>query len=173
MEKLDSYKVDLKGMSGSTVSYNWHVDDDFFSAVQGPEIQQGQLDIALRVKRTASAYELIFQLEGTVKVLCDRCLDWMDCPISAEHVLRAKLGDEFADDGDLVTVPEEDGVLNVAWNIYEFAALEIPLRHVHPEGICNQQMQAALDSFTSAEEAEKPADPRWSELKKIFDNNKK
>ena len=55
MEKLDSYKVDLKGMSEGTVSYNWHVDDDFFSAVQGPEIQQGQLDVALRVKRTAGA----------------------------------------------------------------------------------------------------------------------
>ena len=93
MEKLDSYKVDLKGMSEGTVSYNWHVEDDFFSAVQGPEIQQGQLDVALRVKRTAGAYELKFQLDGTVKVLCDRCLDYMDCPIRAEHVLRAKLGD--------------------------------------------------------------------------------
>ena len=114
MEKLDSYKVDLKGMSEGTVSYCWHVDDDFFSAVQGPEIQQGQLDVALRVKRTAGAYELVFQLDGTVKVLCDRCLDYMDCPISAAHVLRAKLGDEFADDGDLTTTggyPGEGGTL--------------------------------------------------------------
>ena len=173
MEKLDSYKVDLKGMSEGTVSYNWHVEDDFFSAVQGPEIQQGQLDVALRVKRTAGAYELKFHLDGTVKVLCDRCLDWMDCPISAEHELRAKLGDEFADDGDLLIVPEEEGVLNVAWNIYEFAALEIPLRHVHTDGACSQQMTAALDSLTSIKEEEKTIDPRWNELKKILDNNKK
>ena len=34
MEKLDSYKVDLKSMSEGTVSYNWRVDDDFFSAVE-------------------------------------------------------------------------------------------------------------------------------------------
>ena len=167
MEKLDSYKVDLKGMSEGTVSYNWHVEDDFFSAVQGPEIQQGQLDVALRVKRTADAYELVFQLEGTVKVLCDRCLDWMDCPICAEHVLRAKLGDEFADDGDLIVVPAEDGTLNVTWNIYEFAALDIPLRHVHPDGECSQQMTAALDSLASAEDEEKPIDPRWAALKSL------
>jgi len=168
MEKLDSYKVDLKGMSEGTVSYNWHVDDDFFSAVQGPEIQHGQLDVALRVKRTADAYELVFQLDGSVKVLCDRCLGYMDCPISAEHVLRAKLGNEYADDGDLIIVPEEDGVLDVAWNIYEFAALEIPLRHVHAEGVCSQQMTAALESFTVAEEEEeKPIDPRWGALAKL------
>lgn len=173
MEKLDSYKVDLKGMSEGTVSYNWHVDDDFFSAVQGPEIQQGQLDVALRVKRTAEAYRLVFQLEGTVKVLCDRCLDYMDCPINAEHVLRAKLGSEYADDGDLIVVPEEDGVLDVAWNIYEFAALEIPLRHVHPEGGCSQQMTSALDSLTSAEEeTEKPIDPRWGALAKLKEKGK-
>lgn len=176
MEKLDSYKVDLKGMQADTVSYGWHVDDDFFSAVQGPEIQQGQLDVALRVKRTSVAYELKFHLSGTVKVVCDRCLDLMDFPIEAEHVLRAKLGDEFADDGDLVVVPEEDGCLDVAWNIYEFAALEIPLRHVHPDGECNVQMAEALDSMTPSEDEgadEAPVDPRWNELKKIFDNNKK
>ncbi|MBO7068344.1 MAG: DUF177 domain-containing protein [Bacteroidaceae bacterium] len=167
MEKLDSYKVDLKGMSEGTVSYSWHVEDNFFSAVQGPEIQQGQLDVALRVKRMAGAYELVFQLEGTVKVLCDRCLDWMDCPISAEHVLRAKLGDEYADDGDLIIVPEDDGLLNVAWNIYEFAALEIPLRHVHAEGTCSQQMTDAIASLSSAGEEEKPVDPRWSALEKL------
>ena len=168
MEKLDSFKVDLRGMTSDTVSYQWHIDDRFFSAVQGPEIQQGQLDVALRVKRTAGAYELKFQLDGSVKVLCDRCLDYMDCPISAEHVLRAKLGSEYADDGDLIVVPEEDGVLDVAWNIYEFAALEIPLRHVHPEGECSQQMTSALDSLTVAEEEkEKPIDPRWEELKKL------
>ena len=171
MEKLDSYKVDLKGMSDGTLSYNWHADDNFFSAVQGPEIQQGQLDVALRVKRTAGAYELVFQLDGTVKVLCDRCLDLMDCPICAEHVLRAKLGDEFVDDGDLIVVPEESGILNVAWNIYEFAALDIPLRHVHPDGECNRQFE--MESLAQDEEKDKNIDPRWSELKKILDNNKK
>lgn len=175
MEKLDSYKVDLKGMQADTVSYAWHVDDDFFSALQGPEIEHGRLDVALRVKRTSVAYELRFKLSGTVKVVCDRCLELMDFPIEAEHVLRAKLGDEFADDGDLVVVPEDDGLLDVAWNIYEFAALEIPLRHVHPDGQCNQQMAETLDLLTPAEEdaEEAPIDPRWNELKKILDNNKK
>lgn len=168
MEKLDSYKVDLKGMSEGTVSYNWHVDDDFFSAVQGPEIKHGQLDVALRVKRTAGAYELVFRLEGSVKVLCDRCLDYMDYPINAENVLRAKLGSEFSDDGDLIVVPEEDGTLDVAWNIYEFAALEIPLRHVHPEGECSRQMTSALDSLAAVEDDdEKPIDPRWEALSKL------
>lgn len=176
MEKLDSYKVDLKTMSTDTVSYGWHLDDGFFSTIQGPEIQQGSLDVALRVKRTSGAFELVFQLKGTVKVICDRCLDLMDQPIDAEHELRVKLGDEYEDDGELITIPYEDGVIDVAWNIYEFAALDIPLRHVHQDGECSQEMSNALNALQTSEEEsvnETPVDPRWSELKKILDNNKK
>ena len=53
MGKLDGYIVDLKGMQSDTVSYHWQAATDFFSAVQGPEIKQGLLDVALRVKRTS------------------------------------------------------------------------------------------------------------------------
>ena len=72
----------------------------------------------------------------------------------------AVLGDDYADDGETVTVPQREGTINVAWNIYEFAALQIPLRHVHEEGECK-----APYPDTSPEE--EGSDPRWDELKKI------
>jgi len=158
MEKLDGYIVDLKGMKSDTVSYRWKADNDFFSAVQGPEIRHGLLDVALRVKQTSGAYELEFQLKGEVEVTCDRCLEPMNQPIDAQSTLRVVMGEEYADDGDVVTIPEREGTLNVAWNIYEFAALQIPLRHVH------QQCESLTTDFSS-EEAE--SDPRWDALKNI------
>lgn len=167
MEKLDSFIVDLKGMSEDSVSYRWHIDDDFFSAVQGPEVKQGQLDVALRVKQTSGTYELSFQFEGTVKVVCDRCLELFDLPIAAERNLKVKLGETFEDDGDIVTVPSEDGTFCVAWNLYEFIALEIPIRHVHPEG------EPCLEGLDEEESESKDVDPRWNELKKLLNNNKK
>ena len=160
MWKLDGYKVDLKGMQSDTVSYRWQADNDFFSAVQGPEIKHGLLDVALRVKRTSGAYELEFQLKGEVEVTCDRCLEPMDQPIDAQCMLRVTMGNDYADDGDVVTIPERDGTINVAWNIYEFAALQIPLRHVHPDGECK-----SLSPTIS--KGEKEIDPRWEELKKM------
>lgn len=159
MGKLDGYKVDLKGMATDTVSYRWQADNDFFSAVQGSEIKQGLLDVALRVKRTSGAYELEFQLQGEVEVTCDRCLESMNQPIDAFCTLRVVMGEDFVDDGDVVVIPEREGVINVAWNIYEFAALQIPLRHVHPD--CE-----AL--FESSEEER--VDPRWADLKKLINS---
>ena len=161
MEKLDSYKVDLKGMPTDTVSYQWQVNDDFFSAVQGLEIKQGLLDVTLQVKRTAGAYMLDFQLRGEVEVMCDRCLEPMSLPIESLSTLRVVMGEEFADDGDMVTIPEREGIIDVAWNISEVAALQIPLRHVH----------ADCEVTTEAPEEEK-IDPRWEELRKIVNTKK-
>lgn len=159
MGKLDGYKVDLKGMATDTVSYRWQADNDFFSAVQGSEIKQGLLDVALRVKRTSGAYELEFQLQGEVEVTCDRCLESMNQPIDAFCTLRVVMGEDFVDDGDVVVVPEREGFINVAWNIYEFAALQIPLRHVHPD----------CEALSESSEEER-VDPRWAELKKLINS---
>lgn len=159
MGKLDGYKVDLKGMATDTVSYHWQADNDFFSAVQGSEIKQGLLDVALRVKRTSGAYELEFQLQGEVEVTCDRCLESMNQPIDAFCTLRVVMGEDFVDDGDVVVIPEREGVINVAWNIYEFAALQIPLRHVHPD----------CEGLSESSEEER-VDPRWADLKKLINS---
>ena len=159
MGKVDGYKVDLKGMATDTVSYRWQADNDFFSAVQGPEIKQGLLDVALRVKRTSGAYELEFQLQGEVEVTCDRCLESMNQPIDAFCTLRVVMGEDFVDDGDVVVIPEREGVINVAWNIYEFAALQIPLRHVHPD----------CEALSESSEEER-VDPRWADLKKLINS---
>lgn len=164
MGKLDGYIVDLKGMTEDTVSYFWQTGNNFFSAVQGPEIRHGLLDVALRVKRTSGTYELEFQLKGEVEVSCDRCLEPMSCPINAQSTLKVEMGDEYADDGEVVTVPDREGIINVAWNIYEFAALQIPLRHIHRE--C-KALSLSPDIFAEEEEKVQAADPRWNVLRDI------
>lgn len=164
MESMDSYKVDLKSMTEDAVSHRWTLTDDFFSVVQGPEIKQGKIDVALRVKQTSGAFELTFQFEGTVKVECDRCLELMDQPIQAEASLLVKLGEEYMDDGDMVIIPEDDGVLDLSWHLYEMIALEIPLRHVHPDGECNEEVMERL----SAKADQEATDPRWDALKQII-----
>jgi len=116
--------------------------------------------VALRVKQTSDAYELEFRLKGEVAVTCDRCLEPMSQPIDALNTLKVVMGDDYADDGDVVTIPEREGIINVAWNIYEFAALEIPMRHVHEE------CEAAPATCLSGE----GSDPRWAELRKLINS---
>lgn len=102
---------------------------------------------------------------------CDRCLDDMPQAIVTDNRMAVKFGDEYSEDDDLVTVPEDDGVLDTAWFIYEFIALSIPIKHVHAPGKCNRDMIETLAEHSATRssegEADKPMDPRWSGLLKI------
>lgn len=191
MDKLDSYKIDLKNMRSDRDEYQFVLTDAYFEAVQGPEVQKGKVDVNLRVKRTAGAFELIFDIDGLIQIPCDRCLELMEQKIKTQSVLKVKLGMEYADEGDMIIVPEDEGILDVSWLIYEMIALEIPMKHVHEPGLCNGAMMGALahmltdivdgeqtDEEVSADNSEaeetdeeRPVDPRWNELKKILDNN--
>ena len=173
-------------MLTDTAEYQYQLDNEFFLDLDAPEVQKGQVNVTLKVRKTSGVYQLDFQTEGKVIVICDRCLDEMDQPIETEDQLKVKLGTEYSEMEDIVVIPEEEGYINVAWFIYEFIALSIPMKHVHAPGKCNKDMVSKLskhlrvsgdeeeDDFEGSDESEEqpqPIDPRWNELKKILDNN--
>jgi len=131
MGKFEKYKIDLKGMQAPLMSLEYDLDNQFFADIDAPEVGKGKAHVALEVKKqTASdAFELSFDIEGVVVIQCDRCLDDMEQEIVASDKLMVKLGSDYAEDGDWVIVPEEEGEINVAWFIYEFIALAIPMKH--------------------------------------------
>ena len=180
MDALDKYKVNLKDLQAGVATYRFELDDAFFELVGGTLVKGGHADVMLSVEEKGGIYALIFHIRGVVCVPCDRCLDDMDVAVDTENVLNVKVGTEYSDEGDVVVVPEDDPACNVAWNIYEFVALAVPVVHVHDEGQCNVEMAKTLaehmvDSPMEKEESEsggQEIDPRWSELKKIIvDNN--
>lgn len=175
MGKLGAYKVDLKGQEEAYASYNWLVDSDFFAALDVEDVRNGHVSVSLDVTKSSGEYELAFKLNGTVAVPCDRCLDDMDVDIDTTGELKVRLGEDFADDGDVIVVPETDGTINVSWYIYEFIDLAIPIRHVHAPGKCNKEMTDQLAKHKAPDmengDGEAPVDPRWAELENLnFEN---
>ena len=193
MGKFEKYRIDLKGMKENHAHYDFLLDNAFFAAIDSPELQKGKVTVQVDVKKTAQAFELSFNSQGTVVVLCDRCLDEMDQEICSTDKIFVKFGAEYADEGDnLIIVPEDEGDINVAWIMYEYIALAIPMKHVHAPGKCNKTMSGKLNKYlrTSAddmdemepvddpaedesnivsdEENDKPIDPRWSELQNLL-----
>jgi len=176
MGRLGIYKVELKGMKDTRSEYQWTVDQDFFSIIEGEEVKKGNVAVTLTVTKQPSLYLLKFDLQGHVYVPCDRCLDDMSLDIDTTGELKVKLGADFADDGDIIIVPEEDGAVNVAWYIYEFIALAIPIKHVHAPGKCNKGMMEKLEEHMPGEDEEgesssQDTDPRWDQLKNILETD--
>lgn len=192
MGKFKLYKLPLIGLPLGTHNYEYELGNQFFKDIDGTEVQKGNVHVALTVKNRGDIFELNFEISGVVQIPCDRCLDDMDYEVSTQEHLYVKFGKEYSEENDdVVIIPEEDGEINLAWFLYEFVALTIPLKHVHAPGKCNKAMSFKLrkhtarrigdeedadteDGFEEDEEEmedDNTTDPRWDELKKITDNN--
>ena len=170
MCSLELLKIDLKELKEGVTSLDFNLDDAWFQSLEEADIKRGNVDVSVNVRRTESYFELLFHTEGTVNIPCDICLDDMEQPINCDNRLVAKFGEEYSEDDDLVTVPENEGILDVAWFIYEFIALNVPIKHVHAPGKCNPAMIKALQehSATRSSDGDSEAiDPRWSGLEKL------
>ena len=182
-------------MRESSREYSYKIDNQFFVDIDAPQIQKGELDVQLTVQKSIGVFVLDFHTEGVVYVPCDRCLDDVKIDINTDNIIKVKLGEEESEDEEFITVSEIDGFINVAWYIYEFIALSLPIKHIHAPGECNEAMLGALSKYlktdanaddmdddddfeadraenAEAEDAEsREIDPRWDALKKILNNN--
>ena len=190
MGKFDSYKIDLRSLPLGVSERSFLLDNDFFAKVEAEEIQKGKLKVDLLINTTEASFEFNFTIEGIAIVSCDRCLDDMELPISTMGRLIVKLGKEYAEEGDdIVIIPEEEGSINLTWFMYEFAALSIPLKHVHLPGKCNRDMSSKWKKHTAKTEDDVEdfgiedivvtddndevgdVDPRWDALKNLKEDN--
>ena len=171
MNSLELLKIDLKGLTDEETSLAFDLDDTYFEALDGADVKRGSLHVSVSIRKATGFFELQFHTVGTVVVPCDRCLDDMDQPVETSNRLVVKFGSEYSEEDDVIVVPENEGILDMSWLIYEFVALVIPIRHVHAPGKCNIAMTKTLEELSadrsSDEESSHETDPRWDKLKKL------
>jgi len=183
--RFSLYNISLKNLSVGVHTYEYELDRKFFDAIDGDEVKKGNVKVAVTVRRSSSSFEFHFDLKGVVQVPCTRCLDDMDQEVDVKNRLIVKFGKEYSEESDeIVIIPEDEGEINIAWFLYEFIALTIPIKHVHPAGECNRMISSKLrkhravsadeeeEDVDVAEEVEFPEeedtpinDPRWDALK--------
>ena len=192
MSKFEQYNVVLKDLNNETLVYEYTLDEEYFKKIDSPEVQKGHINATVKAKKKNTAFELDFFLEGTILIPCDRCLDTMEQVISYKEKLQVKFGNKFSEEDEIVIVPESEGAINVAWFLYEFIVLNIPLKHVHAPGKCNKAMSSKLKKHTarSTEDGDEEyeddsveediaidddvpvaTDPRWDGLKGLLEND--
>ena len=171
MNSLESLKMDLKGLKDEETSLEFTLDDTYLEALDGADVKKGSLHVSVSIRKATGFFEFNFHTDGEIVIPCDRCLDDMTLPVDTDNCLIVKLGSVYSEEDDVIVVPENEGILDMAWLIYEFVALVIPIRHVHAPGKCNPAMTQALEELSadrsSDEESSQPTDPRWDKLKNL------
>lgn len=184
-------------MVSDTQEIEYLIDTQFFYDIGGEEVEKGKVKLVLNVKRQVGIFELSFNIQGNIVIACDRCLEDMNLPFNCNNRLIVKLGKEYCEESDeIIVIPIGEGVINLAWFIYEFIVLSIPIKHVHAPGKCNKEMASVLKKHTAKNiidsddefakegdiiiitdddgeelEQETISDPRWDGLKKLIEND--
>ncbi len=188
MPKFEQYNVVLKDLTDEIRVCEYDLDEAYFKKIDSPEVQKGKLKAIVKVQKKISSFELSFSIEGTILIPCDRCLDDMEQSISYKDKLQVKFGATFSEENDIVIVPEAEGAINIAWFLYEFIILNIPIKHVHAPGECNKTMVTKLKRHITRPKDDEAGefealddddfeiedtqiDPRWDGLQNITENN--
>jgi len=168
---MDDYTIPFYGLKEGVHAYDFEIDNWFFEFFDNPDLPGGKLRVLLSLARKPSFLELEFSFKGHLRLICDRCLDEYDHLVDFEQKMFVRFGDKDEEQSDIVVViPKEETRLNVAQYIYEFAALSIPVKKVHPDdengkGTCNQEMIRKLEQHQR--DSVEYTDPRWEVLKNL------
>lgn len=172
---LNTYSIHFKGLKVGKHSFNLEVDKKFFDEFEESEIKEGSLTVDVKLNKQNQMLQLDIVINGSVKVVCDRCLEEFDLPISYKGTLYVKFSDEKGEEGEeIIILTHDDSEVNLAQYIYESICLSLPYQRYHgmngTKTKCNKEMIKKLKNLSSKEakkEESDEIDPRWSKLKDI------
>ena len=172
----NEFQIDLLDARIGGKEFDFVVDDAVFAKIDGL-VTKGTVQAHVVCKKaTQTGFLFEIHSEGQVCVPCDRCLADVELRIDTTDELTVRLGDTYEDDGDVVTVPEKEGLLDITLPIYEFVVLSMPIRRIHEPGKCDNAMMEVFDDHQAARSGREgeedtdsahPTDSRWDALKQI------
>lgn len=168
---VTTYAIHYSGLPEGEHHFSFEVDKALFEAFGAAEYQEVGVHVEVRLTKAATHLRLDFDLKGSVKVVCDRCLGLLDLPVAASAQLVVKFGEQSSDVSDVDEVlwlAYDEHTLALEQHLYDYISLSLPVRRVHDDlpfgqSACSEEMLNLLDRFTPQNEA--PTDPRWDALK--------
>jgi uncharacterized protein len=167
------YNIDLLKIKHLTDNFKFSVENRFFDGFESSTIKEGNIEVDIHIEHTANTYDTKIDVEGSVKLECDRCLNMIDFPVKGSLELVVKMIDGHKEsDDEIVYVPIGEGVFDASQHIYDCIYLALPLRKTCeeagvPEG-CDSKVIEKLNRVEYGEDKQDAEDPRWDKLKDLL-----
>jgi uncharacterized protein len=164
----NAFKIPFVGLKLGKYEFELDVDNAFFETLSYSLIEKGDLKVWLDLEKKETMLLASFYVEGTVEMVCSRCNETMDADVEGELEIIYKFGHEPYDDENLIVISPDSFEIDVSQPIYELITVSLPLRPVHEEGKCDEEMVKLIEKFQSKEKKDNnDSDPRWSALKNL------
>jgi uncharacterized protein len=169
---LKEFAVNIIGLSKKAHLFNYHLEKGFFEKYGTEAVSEGRFDVEVVLDKKETFIEVDFKISGKAALVCDRTLDPFDFPINETRKVVFKYGEEAQEISDeIVIITRDQDSLDLGQYLYEFIALAIPIKKLHPrfahEAGNDQPMVYSTSQNETEEKENEPIDPRWEKLKKL------
>jgi len=121
---LQPFIVSLVGLPTGRSEYFWKAGIEFFATFGNQDITDADIDVRVTVVNRGATVLVNCDIEGSVTVPCDRCLDDLEIPVETSF--------------EETYVPEGEN-LDLSQDVYDFVCIALPMQRVHEEGGCNSE----------------------------------
>ncbi len=174
--EMRAYTVNIVGLTNKEHHFAFEMGQEFFKHYGSELVSEGNLTAEVVLDKRETFIEATFLITGVVKMVCDRSLDPFEEPIKRRRKLVFKFGDtneELSD--EIIVIHRETEKLELGQYMYEFIALEVPIKKLHPrfrDEESEEEGQEGKIVYSSAEKdknqpGDDNVDPRWDNLRKL------
>lgn len=177
MKFLRNFDIDIIRLKEGEHSFPFEINSDFFAHFPVNDLfSEGNLRASVILKKQGGVIEAWFEIEGKVKLTCDRSLEEFLQDLKIRERILYKYGPEEGElNEDVYLITNETAQINVAQFIYEFILLAIPAKKLHPRFLDeeddyeDEEGTLVYSSMTEEpeEEIEPEINPLWEKLKKL------
>lgn len=151
--------------------FDYDLTDDFLTLFEQDLVTGCNIKVDLDFTKEASLFNFVFDIKGTVKLNCDRCLADLDYPINTSYSLMAKITEYPGEENEeLIYIHPGDIKVNVATHIYDTLMLALPMVRYCTDIAgkkCDEDVVNKLSALNDKPEDE-GTDPRWDDLKNLL-----
>lgn len=110
VDKLKEYKVAHRGLGEGRHTFHFVLEDSFFNCFEATKGTEGKIEAVVEIIKSSLLMEVNMKIEGSVKAICDRCLEVFDLQIKGELSLYVKQSSREVDNEDdfIILAPEDD-----------------------------------------------------------------
>lgn len=163
MEELGTRTITIvvKSLSFGSHQFDFQLDKGFFDGYLNEDIVGAHLAVAVRMQKVDNvSMHVEVGIQGVVDVVCDRCLDALELPISYQAALTQEEVDEAWD--------TETGELDLSQYVYDSVCVSMPIKKTHEPGGCNPKM---MDFWKQNSGQTSTQDGAFDALKDLYNNN--
>ena len=172
MKGIKEYSIDVIGLKLGEHQFEYTIGDSFFQNFEYSPVTKGDAHVAVTLQKTERMLSFSISMQGSVELVCDRSMDPFDFEMDLNQELIFKFGEEEKELGDDVyLIPWETQQINLAQYLYEFVAVSIPMKKLHPRFLEDETYEDEIIYSAEAEDDDTPEegsiDPRWEALKQL------